>query len=159
MQLNFYKTPVRLSTIFMRCFFLIGICLTILPASGQTLHASFGLEKTAKRALYGGTLMVENRKKFGVGIAYQASIMNKGSENVKLSDIFYGAAIQAPIAKSEKIDFFATVRVGFVNQNFLVALPGLETRIKTWRYLSTIFSMGYRVGYPSVGLKLSHPVF
>ena len=137
----------------------MAMCFILFPAKGQNLHVCLGVEKTAKRALYGGILMLENRKKFAVGVAYQAYISNDAKKEIKLSDIFYGVAFQAPIAKTEKIDFFATVRLGLVNENFFVALPGLETRIKAWRNLSTTFCMGYRVGYPSLGLKLSHPVF
>lgn len=135
------------------------MCLILFPAKSQNLHVAVGVEKTARRALYGGALMLENRKKFAIGVAYQANILNEAKKEIRLSDIFYGVAFHAPIAKTEKIDFFATLRVGFVNENFLVALPGLETRIKTWRNLSTIFCMGYRVGYPSLGVKISHPVF
>ena len=153
------NTTVRLCAVFIRWTSPVAMCLILFTAGAQNLHVSVGVERTAKRALYGGMLMFESQKKFAIGVGYQAGILNEANEDVKLSNIFYGVAFQAPIAKSERIDFFATVRLGFVNENFFVAFPGLETRIKTWRNLSTIFCMGYRVGYPSLGLKFSHPVF
>ena len=159
MRANFDYRISRLMARSIQWIPLVAMCLILSPAKCQTVLASVGVEKTAKRALYGGTLMFEHRSKVAIGAAYQACISNESYDGKKLSDIFYGVAFQAPIAKSNKIDFFGTVRLGFVNENFFVALPGLETRIKTWRNLSTIFCMGYRVGYPSVGLKLSHPLF
>lgn len=135
---------------------LVGI---IFFAKGQTVHFSAGAEKTATRCLYGGGLTFETKGKWGLGAFYQAGIINEAKESLKLDDAFYGVLFQVPLAKTQKIDFFATARVGMVNENFFVIVPGLETRIKTWRKLSTIFSMGYRVGYPAIGIKLSHPIF
>lgn len=159
MRPNFNLTMSRLTARSIQWLPLMAMCLILSPAKCQTVLASVGVEKTVKRALYGGALMFEHRNKVAIGAAYQAGISNESSDGKKLSDVFYGIAFQAPIAKSNTIDFFGTVRLGFVNEDFFVALPGLETRIKTWRNLSTIFCMGYRVGYPSVGLRLSHPLF
>jgi hypothetical protein len=110
------------------------------------------------RCLYGGGLIYENKAKWGIGAFYQASIYNTRKEGVELNNVFYGIGFQLPLAKTERIDFFVTARSGFVNENFFVVVPSLETRIKMWRNLSTIFCMGYRVGYPSIGIKFSHPV-
>jgi hypothetical protein len=125
----------------------------------SSLHLSIGVEKTATRCLYGGALTVETKGKWGMGAFYQTALLNDARESLKLNDAFYGMSFQVPLAKTQKIDFFATIRLGLVNEDFFVAVPGLETRIKTWRKLSTVFSMGYRVGYPAIGLKLSHPIF
>ena len=125
----------------------------------SSVHFAVGAEKTATRCLYGGSLTVETKGKWGVGAFYQAGILSDAKESLKLNDAFYGVLLQVPLAKTQKIDFFATARLGLVNEDFFVVVPGLETRIKTWRKLSTIFSMGYRVGYPAIGLKLSHPLF
>ena len=139
-------------------------CLIIVLVSiasivkGQSLQLSIGIEKTAPRCLYGGGLTFETKKKWGLGAFYQAGIQSEAKESLKLNDAFYGLLVQAPLAKSQKIDFFVTARFGMVNENFFVVVPGLETRIKTWRKFSTTFGMGYRVGYPSIGLKLSHPI-
>lgn len=128
-------------------------------AKGQTLHFSAGVEKTATRCLYGGAVTFETKGKWGLGAFYQAGIINEAKESLKLDDAFYGVRFQVPLAKTQKIDFFATARLGMVNENFFVIVPGLETRIKTWRKLNTIFAMSYRVGYPAIGIKLSHPIF
>lgn len=143
---------IRLSLTIM----LVGI---IFFAKGQAIHFSAGVEKTATRCLYGGGLTFETKGKWGLGAFYQAGIINEAKESLKLNDAFYGVLFQVPLVKTQKIDFFATARLGMVNENFFVVVPGLETRIKTWRKLSTIFGMGYRVGYPAIGIKLSHPIF
>ena len=133
--------------------------ITFFTSTAQRLHLSAGMEKTATRCLYGGGLTFETKRKWGLGGFYQASIRDEAKEGVKLNDAFYGILFQIPLATTQRIDFFATARMGIVNENFFVVVPGLETRIQTWRKLSTIFSMGYRVGYPSIALKLSHPIF
>ena len=143
----------------MRFIFIILLLTSMLSeAEGQAFHLSAGIEKTATRCLYGGGLTFESKGKWGFGAFYQVGIQNELKESLKLNDAFYGLLLQVPLAKSQKIDFFATLRAGMVNENFFVVVPGLETRIKTWRKLSTTFGMGYRVGYPSMGVKLSHPI-
>ena len=144
----------------------MAVCLTVIIialissiAKGQNVQFSAGIEKTATRCLYGAGLTLESKGKWGVGGFYQAGIINNSKESLKVNDAFYGLLVQIPIAKSQKIDVFATARMGMVNENFFVFVPGLETRIKTWRRLSTTFGMGYRVGYPSIGMKVSHPLF
>jgi hypothetical protein len=124
----------------------------------QNLHLSAGIEKPVTRCLYGGALTYETKGKWGIGGFYQTSISTNPQERMSLKDAFYGVIFQVPLAKSEKISFFATARLGLVNENFFVAVPGLETSIKTWKKLNTVFNMGYRVGYPSIGIKLSHPI-
>lgn len=144
----------------MRWIYTFFVSITVLMAgNAQTVYFSAGAEKTATKCLYGGGLTFETKSKWGFGAFYQASIMDKTDEVLELSNVFYGVLGQVPLAKTNKIDFFATVRVGMVNQDFFVAVPGLETRIQTWRKLSTVFSMSYRTGYPAVGLKIAHPVF
>ncbi len=138
---------------------LLVLSMTATFARAQHLHFSAGVEKTAVRCLYGGGLTFETKHKWGVGGFYQTSIARPPKETFNLKDAFYGVLFQVPLLKTDKIDFFATARLGMVNENFFAAVPGLETRIKTWRNLSTVFGMGYRVGYPAIGLKLSHPLF
>ena len=138
---------------------LLFTLIIVSAATAQNVHFSAGVEKTATRCLYGAGLTVESKGKWGLGGFYQAGIINNTKESLKVNDAFYGLLFQIPLAKSQKIDFFATARLGIVNENFFVFVPGLETRIKTWRRLSTTFCMGYRVGYPSIGMKVSHPLF
>jgi hypothetical protein len=124
----------------------------------QNLYFSAGIEKPVTRCLYGAGLTYETKGKWGIGGFYQTSISSEPRESMSLNDAFYGIIFQAPLAKSEKINFYATARCGLVNENFFVLVPGLETSVKTWRKLNTVFNMGYRVGYPSIGVKLSHPI-
>ena len=138
---------------------LIVLSMSAAFAGAQHLHFSVGIEKTAIRCLYGAGLTFETKTKWGIGAFYQTSISRPPKETFNLKDAFYGVLFQIPLLKTERIDFFATARLGMVNENFFVAVPGLETRIKTWRNLSTVFTIGYRVGYPAIGLKLSHPLF
>lgn len=135
---------------------IFGISFTL--ANGQSLYLTAGIEKTAVRSLYGGELTFETKSKWGLGLFYQTAFLQQSKESRDSNDTFYGVLCKVPLAKTQKIDFFATARLGMVNENYFVAVPGLETRIKTWRKLSTVFSMGYRVGYPAIGLKLSHPI-
>jgi hypothetical protein len=142
-----------------RIVLLLVLVMTGSIAKAQKLHLSVGVEKTAPRCLYGAGLTFEFKGKWGIGTFYQQSIPNTPKENPSSKDAFYGVLFQVPLAKTERIDFFATARFGMVNENFFVFVPGLETRIKTWNKLSTVFGMGDRVGYPAISLKLSHPIF
>jgi hypothetical protein len=135
---------------------IFGISFTL--ANGQSLYFSAGIEKTAVRSLYGGELTYETKGKWGLGLFYQTAFLQQSKETSDSNDTFYGVLCQVPLAKTQKIDFFATARLGMIDENYFVAVPGLETRIKTWRKLSTVFSMGYRVGYPAIGMKISHPI-
>ena len=144
----------------MKRFLLIAVLgLSCTLAKAQTLNVSAGIEKTAVRCLYGGELTFETKRRWGVGLFYQTAFLRETKEARDSDDTFYGLLCQVPLAKTEKIDFFATARLGMVNGDYFVAVPGLETRIRTWRKLSTVFSMGYRVGYPAIGFKLSHPIY
>lgn len=142
-----------------RFILITALAISCTLAKSQTVNVSVGIEKTAVRCLYGGELTFETKRKWGLGLFYQTAFLLETKEVRDSDDTFYGLLFQLPLAKTETIDFFATVRLGMVNGNYFVAVPGLETRIKTWRKLSTVFSMGYRVGYPAIGLKLLHPIF
>jgi hypothetical protein len=142
-----------------RFLFVVVVGISCTLAKAQILNVSAGIEKTAVRCLYGGELTFETKRKWGLGLFYQTAFLQETKEVRDSDDTFYGLLSQVPLAKTETIDFFATARLGMVSGSYFVAVPGLETRIKTWRKLSTILSMGYRVGYPAIGLKLSHSIF
>jgi hypothetical protein len=135
------------------------LLVTATLTNAQTVRLSAGVEKTAIKSLYGGRLTLESKSKWGVGAFFQNSFLRQPHESGKLSGAFYGVLFQVPFAKTDKIDFFAIARLGFVNVNYFVAVPGFETRIKTLGQLSTFFGMGYRSGYPSISAGLSHPLF
>lgn len=149
----------QLKSYVLRLSLILLLTLFLSTVKGQNIHFSAGIEKTATRCLYGAGLTFETKSKWGLGGFYQAGVINNAKESLKFNDAFYGLLLQIPLAKTPKIDFFATARLGMVNEDFFAAVPGLETRIKLWRRLSTTFGMGYRVGYPSIGVKVSHPLF
>jgi len=68
---------------------------------------------------------------------------------------FYGVTVNAPIAKSGKMNFYFNVRGGVVNQYFIVVAPGIETKLKVSRYVSISFVTSVRMTYPSAGARIS----
>jgi len=131
------------------------ILFSTLPiiASAQDIVVSTGVEKTVGGNQYGGSMMYETKKFWGAGPFCQAGVSKSGSENL-LNDFFYGIALQAPIARCEKISFVAIIRNGFVNEKYFAVVPSVETRIKLTPKAGVAIGTGLRSGYPSLSAKL-----
>ena len=135
------------------------LMISSIAAHAQSLYLSPGVEKTVKGALYGCALTYETKSKWGFGAFYQTGLVsNPGEHSLTFKDPFYAVVVQAPLVRTEKLDFLATVRSGIVNEHFFVVVPGLETRIHIWRKFDASFGMGFRMSYPSAAVKLCLPI-
>jgi hypothetical protein len=121
--------------------------------SAQDIVISAGAEKTVAGTQYGATMMYETKKVWGAGPFYQTSFARDNGEK-KLKNPFYGIAIQAPLARSERISLIAAIRTGLINEKFLVVVPSLETRIKMTSKAGVSVGAGLRSGFPSIAAKL-----
>jgi hypothetical protein len=126
--------------------------------SAQDIVVSLGAEKTVIGNQYGGALVYETKKFWGVGPFYQTGIGHDNGEET-LTNPFYGLALQAPIVRSERISFLATVRTGVVNEKFLAVVPSLDTRIQVTSKAGVSVGAGLRSGHPSFSAKLFARLF
>jgi hypothetical protein len=129
-----------------------------LVASGQNMVVQTQSEWTVAGIQYGLSVGYETRSSWGLGVYYQAELEKVNAENLTRDD-FRGVYLQAPVAKAEKLFFFALLRAGFANNNFVAIAPGLETRVHISRRMGTAFGMGLRMGSASVSGRLFLKMF
>ncbi|HEY4654287.1 MAG TPA: hypothetical protein VIH22_07220 [Cyclobacteriaceae bacterium] len=139
-------------------FLLLSFLLFGLIAKGQGVVVQGQSECTVAGSQHGATIQFESRTLWGLGIFYQAELGN-GHETYIPKDTFLGMLVQAPLATAKRISFFAMLRAGFVNENFVVLVPGLETRVHISPRFGTAFGMSMRMGYAAVSGKLFVKVF
>lgn len=140
------KAPAIISVL----FFISSYCYS------QHLVTSLQLEYTVTGPHYGASLTYETGKLWGLGGFLQEAAP---SDDAATQDRFYGAVLQAPLVKSQKLSFLALLRGGFVNDKFLVIIPGLETRIDLGKRVALSAGMSFRKSYPALSSKLSLKLF
>jgi hypothetical protein len=130
------------------------LTLSCISASAQSLRISLLVEKTVAGLQYGSLVSFQTNSNWGFGGFYQFGMV-KNEKVLKTYDPFIGLFCNAPLVRSEKIIFYAHTRVGFVNRHFFVFVPGVETEIKLFRWLSLSAVMSMRMSYPSAGARLN----
>lgn len=126
-------------------------------ATNGDLVTAIQLEYTITGPQYGTAVMYETQKQWGAGVFYQVG--SGLSDEIVTKDQFYGAQLQVPLVRTERISFFTALRGGLVNERFLVVVPGLETRINVGRRIGVSFGMSLRKSYPSVSSKFAFKLF
>ena len=134
-------------------FFLSG-----LVASAQSMTVQTQSEWTVAGIQHGLSVGYETRSSWGLGVYYQAELEKESEDNVTRDD-YRGIYLQAPVAKAERLSFFALLRAGFANNHFVAIAPGLETRVHISQRLGTAFGIGLRMGYASVSGRLFLKMF
>jgi len=137
----------------MKKIFVILFSILSTLASAQDIVMSAGAEKTVTGNQYSGSVMYETKKSWGAGAFYQTGLTPDNGEGY-LKNPFYGIALQAPIARSQRISFIGVLRTGLVNEKFLAVVPSLETRIQITPKAGVAVGAGLRSGYPSLSAKL-----
>ena len=122
-------------------------------ASSQQVYIAPSVEKTITGVEYGSGIYYRNRAAFTCGIFYQTGIEPK-AETFQRVNPFYGVGASVPLVKCDRMIFNANTRVGFVNKNFLVCVPGLETEIKLFKKISFSVGMSMRRGAVSANTSL-----
>ena len=124
---------------------------------GQAILIGVQTEITVAGYQYGGSMLHETARKWGYGVFYQTSLSKSYEEANK--KLLYGIQLQAPLAKSERIKFFATLKGGLANKQFVVVIPGLETHISIRNRLGFAFGMSMRMSYPAISSKVIIKLF
>lgn len=125
----------------------------------QTLVLSTGIEKTVADTESQFMMGYQSKKQWAIGTFYQNSLNNFTNENNREQSYWYGAFTTLSIAKSEKVSFYAMVRGGLMNEQFVVLVPSLETKIKISKWLAVGVASSYRQGYPAFSIKTQISLF
>lgn len=111
------------------------------------------MEKTIVEKQAGGQIFIQRPSLWRIGGFYQTTIDNRveGIPNATL----WGAMVAAPLVKSQKMNFYLTVRAGMANNMFFVMTPGLLTEIKVFQRWSIDVGMSVRKGYAAVNTGIN----
>jgi hypothetical protein len=140
----------------MKAIAILILVLSCANAMSQSISTTLSAEKTVRGCGYTGQLGFEFRKPWGIGGFYQLVSPSNFTEKKKFVDPFYGIYLQAPLMSSQRLLFNFVLRTGFVNKNFLVVTPALETRLHIRQRINLVFGMGLRHGYPSASGGLNY---
>jgi hypothetical protein len=125
----------------------------VVLANGQRIILVSTIEKTVVGNQYGLQLLLQTKSQWNFGGFYQTA-WQQTTEGVQTVNPFYGICVNAPLAKSDKINFYFNLRGGVVNQFFLAVAPGLETKLKISKIIGISTLMSIRMSYPSASLKI-----
>lgn len=125
-------------------------------ANGQSLLTAAYAEYTVSGVQYGGTATWATERQWGAGIFYQSSLRTTENSNIKE---YYGLMLQVPIVRTSQLLLTGTLRSGIVNDQFLVVVPGLETRMELGKKIAVAFGMSVRMNYPAVSSKFIVKLF
>lgn len=133
-------------------FFLIFSCITLL--SGQETQLQTYYTNTVIGHQYGYGFRYMNSKAYGMGIFYQSTINWDQSEG-RSSYPFWGLELILPLKKCGGLQFSLTPKIGYVNNQFLVFVPEVETTLRIKKWISVGVITGIRARKASNGIKLS----
>ena len=132
----------------------LEVTFFVVVANAQHISIMPTVEKTVAGNQYGTLLVLQTKKLWSIGGFYQASF-TRTAEGVQATNPFYGVSISAPLVRSGKLNLFANGRVGVVNHDFLVVVPGLETEVRITRLISVSALMSVRMSYPSAAARIA----
>jgi hypothetical protein len=135
-------------------FILLLVFFGFSNSLSQKLLTSTYAEYTVTGVQYGGAATYATDRQWGVGIFYQSSLRVTESYNK-----YYGILLQVPIVRTPQLLLTGTLRTGIVNDQFLVIVPGLETRIELNKKIAVAFGMSVRMNYPAISSKFIVKLF
>jgi hypothetical protein len=135
-------------------FILLLVFFGFSNALSQKLLTSTYAEYTVTGVQYGGAATYATDRQWGVGIFYQSSL--GATENHKK---YYGLLAQVPIVRTPQLLLTGTLRSGLANDQFVVIVPGLETRIELSKKIALAFGMSVRMNYPALSSKFIVKLF
>jgi hypothetical protein len=133
---------------------LIGLLLlSYKTLFGQEIFFSPLLEKTISGNELGAAITYRSKRSFAIGGFYQGSI-NPNPEELKVQNPFCGAAISMALLKCDRLNFHANTRIGFVNKNFLVVVPGVETEIHLFKTVGLGIGISIRKAFVAANTSI-----
>ncbi len=158
--MNFPNDIIEKDTI-MKLLILLILILHINNAIGQNAIASVGLERTVAGTESQFAMGYENKKEWSLGVFYQTKITLKPFEMQKAnsSASWYGIYLSAPLVRFTKISLYAQMRTGLVENQFIVFVPSLETKVRLTQRFSVTVGSSFRHTYPAFLLKANVSLF
>ena len=135
-----------------------GIIFSTHSANGQMFNTGIGAEKTIAGIQYSSSMLYRTGREWGWGIFFQSGLSGKTAK-MEVTDQFYGIQLSAPIVKSSGILFFFDIRSGFVNRDFLVIVPGIETVIRLNERTRISFGSCIRMQHLAASAKVYYKIF
>jgi hypothetical protein len=146
--------------IYQRLPFIILLNVMTMLAHAQNLVLQIGAEKTVASNQIGIVSGLELKKQWALGGFYQTELRQTVTEGTQaINSTFYGFYLQAPLARTEKLGLFATLRTGLVENRFVVVVPSLETRYYITPRAGAAFGSSIRMGHPSLYARLFARIF
>lgn len=138
---------------------LIILLVSATAIQAQTLVLSTGVEKTVANIESQFMMGYQSKKQWTIGTFYQNSLNTLTNESNRSQSYWYGVFTTLSIAKSEKISFYALLRTGLRDEQFIVIVPSLETKIEVAKWFSVGVASSYRQGYPAFSIKTQFSLF
>jgi hypothetical protein len=136
--------------------FTLLFLINVISLQAQSVITNLSAEKNVKGCSYRGALGYEFSRPWAIGGFYELTSPTTFQEEKKLVDPFYGVYVQTPLVSSERILVSAVLRAGFINKNFFVITPAVETRIRVFSQTFIVFGAGLRHGYTSASIGIGH---
>ena len=124
-----------------------------LSSSAQTLSGQAYFQNTVMGLQKGYGLRVQTNKGLGIGLVHQSNLKST-MEGADEKYPFYGIETVIPLTKCGNMRFFLTPKAGFVNEDFFVLIPEVETEIRITNRFSAAITAGIRARESSTGIKV-----
>ncbi len=147
------KWGTALSIVHWIVIILFFVMAGVTQGRSQGIQAETYVQLSAIGTQPGVALRWVNQKGWGLGGFYQS---NKAFDfEGRLSNrSFSGLDFVVPIITCEKLALSGSLKAGFVNNQFLVVTPEINTQVSIARSWSLALGAGYRVGQPAVSAKV-----
>jgi hypothetical protein len=106
-------------------------------------------ETTSAGLQVGGVAGFMGKKQFSIGGFYLSSI-SRAQSDLATTVRIYGVFAAIPLVRATKIVFSINGRLGISNDQFLVVVPGFDTRIQLSRWAHVSLGAGWRYGKPAL---------
>lgn len=131
------------------------ICLHIISswAIAQRFSAQALVQKTIMGVQTGYGLRWQAHSDWGAGVLLQ-SVGKPSLEAQNGNYPFYGIEALVPLASCGKMSFLLSPKAGFVNENYFLLIPEVETTILLHKVVSIAFTAGLRARESAIGSKV-----
>jgi hypothetical protein len=139
----------------MRLLLLLLLIFLAKLAFGQNMRVSAGMEQTVAGSESILATGFQSKKKWSYGAFLQTRLtpsIVEGASDLK-SRSWYGFYINAPLARTEKINVYFQLRSGLKEERFVVLVPSVETEIRITHHLHVSVAGSFRHQYPALSIK------
>lgn len=146
----------------MKTIFTISILFITLLVSNQSeaqhLEAQAYVQETIIGMQKGYSIKKVTKKGVKMGVFHQSTqsfSFNDQANNYPFS----GAELAYPITQCGKVKLYANLKTGIVNNQFIVAIPEIESEIAINQYLTAGIASSVRAGEAAIAFKLNVIIF